>query len=74
MAGTPPFKVYSAEGSYLASFYVPEHAGMLLAGLGTEGTTIRKGHAKKHTVWTDGVDGWANESYDAVAHHVHNAG
>ena len=28
-------------------------------------STIRHGH--RHIIWTDGVDGWATESYDKVA-------
>ena len=31
------------------------------------GATIRDGHRKRDAVWTEGVDGDAGESYDAVA-------
>lgn len=71
MAASPKWKVYSALREYFASFHHPDHAAMLLSGLTTKGTTIRNGHNKSDIVWTDGVDGWANESYDIVATHCH---
>lgn len=65
MAASPSWKVYSKDGEYLASFKYPEHAAALVAALGVDGSTIRWGHVL--TVWTEGVDGHAGESYDAVA-------
>lgn len=67
MAATPAWKVYSESHEYLASFKYPEHAASLVASLGVDGTTIRWVHVL--TVWTEGVDGHASESYDAVAEH-----
>ena len=70
MAATPAWKVYSESGEYIASFKYPEHAAALIASLGVDGTTIRWVHAL--TVWTEGVDGHASESYDVVAEHCWN--
>jgi hypothetical protein len=67
MAGSPSWKVYSKSGEYLASFKYPSHAAALVAAFGEYGTTIRWGHNMK--AWTEGVDGNASESYDAVAEH-----
>jgi len=67
MAATPGWKVYSKDGEYLASFKYPEHAAALVGALGVDGTTIRWVHVL--TVWTEGVDGHAGESYDVVAEH-----
>jgi hypothetical protein len=65
MAAAPSWKVYSDSGEYLASCKYPEHAAALVAALGVDGTTIRWVHVL--TVWTEGVDGHAGESYDVVA-------
>ena len=64
MASSPVWKVYTPGGEYTASFKHPEDAAVLVAFLG-DGATIR--HAHKLTVWKQGVDGDAAESYDAVA-------
>lgn len=71
MAATHRFKVYTAEGEYVASVKSPELGAMLLSGacLGL-GSTIRDGHS--HIVWIEGVDGEAGESYDQVAHDVYS--
>lgn len=70
MAGTPIYKVYTAEGEYIASAKRPEYAAMILAGLGVAGTTIRKDHRK--IVFTDMVDADASNSYDTVAEIVYS--
>ncbi len=64
MAGTPRWKVYDKDNKYQASCKEPEAAGAVVALYGG-GATIRDGHTK--VVWTEGTDGWAGESYDAVA-------
>lgn len=71
MASSPPWKVYSDSGEYLGSFKYPEHAAALIASLGVDGTTIRWYH--RTPVWTEGKDGHANESFDAVAEHCWKA-
>lgn len=67
MASSPPWKVYRADGEYVAAVKSPMYGAMILAGLGERGATIRLGHNKKAVAWTDMVDGNAAESYDAVA-------
>ena len=69
MAGSPRFKVYTADGEYVASCKHIELAASGVSLLG-KGATIRDGHAAKYTVWREGVDGWAGDSYDTVAAHV----
>jgi hypothetical protein len=71
MARSPIFKVYSAEGEYLASAKYAEDAAAVV-GLRGEGATIRRGHTTGNTVWTEGVDGLASESFDACAELVYN--
>jgi hypothetical protein len=68
MARTPRFKVYDPDNTYIASVFHPEDAAMIIAGNGgQEGWTIRLGHSRRFTVWTEGVDGIAGQSYDFVA-------
>ncbi|MCY4108720.1 MAG: hypothetical protein OXG11_06805 [Chloroflexi bacterium] len=52
----------------MAATNEPEAAAAKI-GLYGEGLTIRYGHAKKRTVWTEGADadGTAADSYDVVA-------
>jgi len=66
MAAAPFWKVYDAEGNYEAACKTPESAAALVAFLGDK-ATIRFDHSKKCVVWTEGADGQAAESYDAVA-------
>ena len=65
MAKSPDWKVYTAGGIYIASVKSPEYGAMIMAGIGYIGTTLRYGH--KRIVWTEGIDGFASESYDQVA-------
>ena len=62
----PSAKGFISKNGVLLSFVVA-----LVASLGVDGTTIRWVHVL--IVWTEGVDGHANESYDAVAEHCMNA-
>lgn len=72
MARAPQYKVYDMEGEYQAACKDAELAAAVVALLG-DGATIRLGHAKGATVWTEGDagDGHAGESYDEVAIKVH---
>ncbi len=64
MANTPPLKIYTKDGEYIASFKHGEDAAILVAVLG-EGTQIRNGHAS--VVWEEGKEEQtAGESYDFV--------
>lgn len=68
MASSPPFKVYSAHGEYVASVKYLEDAAALIASCYTEGATIRWGHST--ILWTEGKESQpAAESYDFVASH-----
>ena len=70
MAGTPQYKVYNAGGDYRAAFKDPTEVAILVAALG-DGTTIRDGHDRRFTVWTEGAeDQPAGESFDHVAETV----
>lgn len=64
MAQAPAFKVYVG-GEYIASCKSPEDAAGLLALRGDPSGAIRYGHGL--TVWREGADGRAGDSYDAVA-------
>lgn len=66
MASSPKWKVFNPSGEYVAACKLPEDAAAIVAAYGS-GAEIRHGHAKRDTVWQDGVDGEAAESYDAVA-------
>lgn len=69
MAGTPPYKIYTADGEYVASVAYLEDAAAFAAFRG-DGTTVRLAHAKRWTLWTEGKDGHAGESYDLAASHM----
>lgn len=67
MAGTPKFKVFNSQGEYVAACKYGEESAMLAACMG-EGTTVRLGHSKSDTVWTEGREKFsAGESYDEAA-------
>jgi len=66
MARSPEFKIYDAAGAYQAACKEPELAAAVVAVLG-EGATVRHGHAVSRTVWTEGKDGLAAESFDLTA-------
>lgn len=65
MNGSPQWKVYDGYGFYKAACKVLEDAAAVVANY--DNGTIRLGHAKKNAVWTEGHDGNAGDSYDAVA-------
>lgn len=69
MAATPRFKVYTPAGEYVAACKEVEAAAALMGFYG-EAATIRVGHTQRDIVWTEGPDGLAGESFDAVAEHV----
>lgn len=63
MAASPRFKVFDSSGVYQAACHEIEAASVVVTLYG-EGATIRDGHAKKDTVWTEGLDGCASDNYD----------
>jgi len=66
MASAPQWKIFNPAGEYVAATKFAEDAAAVV-GLYGDGAQIRLGHAKRYTVWTDGVDGSAGDSYDACA-------
>ena len=65
MAAAPRFKIFDSQGEYMGACKEVEGASALVSFYG-QGATIRSGHSKKTTVWTEGADGRASESYDAT--------
>lgn len=63
MARSPRWKVYTNEGEYIASCKYLDDAGAIVGAHCTTGYTIRDGHHT--TIFTQGVDGDASDSYDA---------
>ena len=71
MAGAPQLKIYDKNGEYLAACKRAEEAAALMAFLG-DGSSVRNGHQKSHTVWIEGKEKKsASESYDFVAQIVY---
>lgn len=67
MAGSPNLKIYHPVHGYIGCVKFGEDAAAL-ASINGAGTTIRDGHSKKDTVWTEGSESFlAGESYDRVA-------
>jgi len=66
MAASPRFKIYDSSNQYKAACHEPEAAAVLVSFYG-EGATIRDGHRERATVWAEGRDGLAGDSYDHVA-------
>ncbi len=67
MAASPQWKVYTADGQYMASCKYPEHAAILMGSgfMFGEGATIRDGHSRAGILWTEGAEGFpASESFD----------
>lgn len=66
----PNWKIYTTAGEYVASCHYVEDAAAVVA-LYDDGATIRWGHPKKFAFWTQGIDGEAGDSFDAVAEVCH---
>jgi len=66
MAASLRIKVYTQSNVYVAACRHPEEAACLAAMLG-DGATLRDGHAKRDTFWTEGPATRAGDSYDRVA-------
>lgn len=64
MAISPQWKVYTADGEYIAACKYIQDAAALIATRGHMGDSIRFGHRK--VCWEEGVDGTAAQSYDFV--------
>jgi hypothetical protein len=67
MAGTPQLKIFNPQGEYIGCVKHYEDAANLVASYGS-GATVRYGHSKKGTLWTEGAEPFsAGESYDRAA-------
>ena len=65
MSAAPRYKVYTADGEYVAACKYAEDAAAIIASYGN-GSQIRDGH--KRTVYTEGEHpASAGDSYDRVA-------
>ena len=61
---TPQWKIFTAEGVYMGSLHEPTDAAVVISNY--DAGSIRYGHDKADTVWTQGVDGDAGESFDGA--------
>lgn len=69
---SPIFKVYSNSGEYVGCCKYASDAGWLAAVNG-DGSTIRYGHSKRDTLWTEGIEETtASQSFDRVAEIIHS--
>lgn len=66
MAQSPKYKVYRGK-EYIGCLKDATDAAVLVALYPDDGT-VRLGH--KRVLWTEGVDGFAGESYDAAAEKI----
>lgn len=67
MAKSPEFKLYNDGGEYVGSCRDTHYAAQFVAAMGP-GASVRWGHAKARTLWTEGtepISAW--ESYDQAA-------
>ena len=65
MGASPNYKVFNPAGEYIAATVHLEDAAAIVALYG-KGASIRDGHAMSRTLWVDGSDGSAADSYDRV--------
>jgi hypothetical protein len=71
MASSPEFKIYQA-GEYVGCMKDLEDAARV-CGMFGDGTQVRVGHDKRHTVWTEGSEEFsAAESFDRAAEVMFN--
>lgn len=64
MAGSPELKIFNAQGEYIGCVKYGEDAACLVSSYG-DGATVRYGHNKRNTIWTQGSEEFsAGESYD----------
>jgi len=64
MAGSPQLKIFNSQGEYIGCVKHYEDAACLVASYGA-GATVRLGHSKKQTLWTEGAEEFsAGEGYD----------
>lgn len=65
MAAAPGLKVYGADGVYQGAVKDAVLAAVLVDFLG-DGASVRLGHSKRSTLYVQGTDGKAGDSWDAA--------
>lgn len=64
MSGSPSLKIFNPQGEYIGCVKHYEDAACLVASYGA-GATVRLGHSKKQTLWTEGAEEFeAGSSFD----------
>lgn len=66
MSASPVYKIYTDSNEYIGCVKYLSDAAALVS-LYPAGSTVRNGHSKKYTIWTNGIDMNASASYDASA-------
>lgn len=61
----PQWKIFDQTGLYMGSLHEPTDAAFVIANY-SKGAQVRFGRDPQDTVWTEGVDGEAGESYDVT--------
>ena len=62
---TPQWKIFDQTGLFMGSLHDPTDAAFVIANYST-GAQVRFGRDRQDTVWTEGVDGEAGESFDVA--------
>lgn len=66
MASSPQLKVFNSLGEYIGCVKHYEDAACLVGSYGP-GATVRYGHSKKHTLWTEGAEEFSAGDRDRAA-------
>lgn len=61
----PQWKIFDAQGLYMGSLHDPTDAAAVIANY-ADGSQVRFGRDIEDTVWTEGVDGQAGDSFDGT--------
>ncbi len=61
----PQWKIFDAQGLYMGSLHEPTDAAFVIGNY-AHGSQVRFGRDPQDTVWTEGVDGLAGDSYDGA--------
>ena len=61
----PQWKIFDAQGLYMGSLHDPTDAAAVIANY-ADGSTVRYGRDIEDTVWTEGADGEAGDSFDGT--------
>ena len=67
MAASPKYKVYNKADEYLAAFKYASDALVFVDAIGEPECTIRLGHSKRLTLWTEGKEDHLRQESHAEA-------